>query len=242
VTHPALDEAGPTVSAVITGSDGAVIVTLQGDLDIMSAPDVRERLLSLLHPGVSRLVIDLSAIRYADASGVAALESTQRRAVLLGGAVRLAAPEPEVAKVLAATGISRHLKAYPTVRAALAGRASSSGTALPAAGVAATALRGLPAQARAGRGADSGELRAATAALLANADAWRDADPRRRFSPALGALAQAHAGASHATLVQAAQSLLAVLGREPLTYSPAVAVTASRLRGLFFPGPRLATG
>ena len=99
----------------------------------------------------------------------------------------------------------------------------------------------MPAQAQAD-GADSGELRAAIAALLANADAWRDADPRRRFSPALRALAQAHAGTSYATEAQAAQSLLAVLSREPLTHSPAVAATAGRLRGLFSAGPQLATG
>ena len=74
------------------------------------------------------------------------------------------------------------------------------------------------------------------------ADAWHDADPHRRFSPALRALAQAYAGSSYAVMAQAAQSLLSVLSREPLTYSPAVAATASRLRGLFSPVPQLATG
>ena len=91
----------------------------------------------------------------------------------------------------------------------------------------------LTAQAQAEPGAGNGELHAAVAALLADADAWRDADPRRRFSPALRALAQAYAGNNHAALVQAARSLLVVLGREPLTYSPVVAATASRLRRLF---------
>jgi len=102
--------------------------------------------------------------------------------------------------------------------------------------------RPLPAKAQAELGPDRGELRAAVAALLANADAWRDADPRRRFSPALRALAQAYAGSSYATMTQAAQSLLSILSSEPLTYSPAVAATASRLRGLFSPGSQLAIG
>ena len=82
--------------AGLTPLDGAVIVALGGDLDIASAPIVRERLLSLLRPGACRLVIDMSAVRYADASGLAALVSTQRRAVLLGGGLRLAALRPEV--------------------------------------------------------------------------------------------------------------------------------------------------
>jgi anti-sigma B factor antagonist len=233
LTHPAAEDIGPVTFTVLTGPDGAVIAAIGGDLDIASAPAVRERLLSLLSPGACRLVIDMSAVRYADASGLAVLASTQRRAVLLGGGLRLAALRPEVAGALAVTGLSRHLAAYPTVRAAVAGRQP---------GPAVTAVSELAAQAQAGPGADGGELHAAVAALLASADAWRDADPRRRFSPALRALAQADAGNSQTALVQAARSLLLVLGREPLTYSPVVAATASRLRRLFPAGRRPAMG
>jgi anti-sigma B factor antagonist len=246
VTYPATEDIGPITLTASTGRDGIVIVTLGGELDIVPTPAIRERLLSLLRPGVSRIVIDMSAIRYADASGLAVLVSTQRRAVLLGGTLRLAGLQPAVARVLAATGLSRHLAAYPTVQAAIAGRNLASRTPLPGASHAVAAR--VPAQAQAQAQAqaelrpDSGELRAAVAALLANADAWRDADPRRRFSPALRALAQAYAGTSYAAMTQAARSLLSVLSREPLTYSPAVAATASRLRGLFPPVPQLATG
>jgi anti-anti-sigma factor len=242
VTHPVAEDAGPLTLTALTAPDGAVIVTLAGDLDIASAPAARERLLSLVRPGACRLVIDMSAVRYTDASGLAVLVSTKRRAVLLGGELRLAALRPEVAGVLTVTGLSRHLAAYPTVRAAVAGRKPGRRTALPGTGPAVMTARTLPAQAQAEPGADSGELHSAVADLLANADAWRDADPRRRFSTALRALAQADAGTSHAALVQAARSLLSVLGREPLTYSPIVAATASRLRRLFSAGPRPAIG
>ncbi len=224
MTHPVAEDIGPVAPAVLPTPDGAVIVAIEGDLDLASAPAVRERLLSLLRPGACRLVIDMSAVRYADASGLAVLASTQRRADLLGGGLRLAAPRPQVAGVLTVSGLSRRLAAYPTVQAAVAGRK-------PAAAV--MAAPAVPVQAQAEPSADSGELHAAVAALLASADAWRDADPHRRFSLALRALAQAYAGNSHAALVQAARSLLSVLGREPLTYSPVVAATASGLRRLF---------
>ena len=242
MTHPVTEDVGLITGTVMTGRDGPVIVTLGCDLDIGSAPAVRERLLSLLRPGASRLVIDMSAVRYADASGLAVLVSTQRRAGLLGGTLRLAALQPEVVGVLAATGLSRHLEAYPTVEAALNGRKPGIRPALPGTGPAVTVARALPAQAQAEIGADCGELEAAVAALLANADAWRDADPRRRYSAALRALAQADAGTSRSALVDAARSLLSVLGREPLTYSPVVAATASRLRRLFPARPRLPVG
>ena len=44
------------------------------------------------------------------------------RARLLGGSLRLAAPSPEVARVLSASGINKHLDIFPTVRAAITGQ------------------------------------------------------------------------------------------------------------------------
>lgn len=240
VTNPVTESVGPFALAVMAGR-GAV-VALGGDLDIASVPAVRERLLSLLRPGVGLLVIDMSAVSYADASGVEVLVSTQRRAVLLGGTLRLAGLQPEVSRVLTVTGLSRRLGIYPTVAAAVADREPGIRTALPGTGPAVAPECVVPVQSQAEFGGARGELHAAVAALLASGDAWRDADPRRRFSPALRALAQADAGTSHAALVQAARSLLSVLSREPLTYSPAVAATAARLRRLFPAGSRLAMG
>ena len=96
-----------------------VIAALSGELDIACAPALREQLLGLLRPAASRLVIDLSAVSYADASGLAVLVATGRRAGLLGGLLRLAAPAPAVAKVLRITGLHQQLDIFPTVQAAI---------------------------------------------------------------------------------------------------------------------------
>jgi anti-anti-sigma factor len=211
---------------------GCTVAVLSGELDITSAPALREELLRLLSPAASRLIIDLSAAGYTDASGVAVLVGTARRAGLLGGWLRLASPAPGVARVLSVTGVGRHLATFPTVQAAITGQRPDARPAVT--GRRAALARPVPAPAA--RAAGSGELRTATTALLAHADAWRDADPRRRFTPALQALARACDGTSNAALNRAAQSLLAVLAREPLTPSPQVAATASRLRRLLDPG------
>jgi len=44
-----------------------------------------------------------------------------------------------------------------------------------------------------------------------HADAWRDADPQRQFTPALHALARAYAGTSYQALSQAAPWIASVL-------------------------------
>ena len=107
-----------------TERGGRVIATLRGDLCIASAPALREQLHNLLRRPVSQLIIDLSAVGHADASGLAVLVASGRRAGLLGGSLRLAGPSPEVAAVLAVTGMNQHLDVFPTLRAAMAGQRS----------------------------------------------------------------------------------------------------------------------
>jgi anti-sigma B factor antagonist len=98
---------------------GYVIAALSGELDIARAPALREKLHGSLRPAVGRLVIDLSRVSRADARGLAVLVGTGRRAGLLGGFLRLAAPTAAVAKVLRITGLHRQLDVFPTVQAAI---------------------------------------------------------------------------------------------------------------------------
>lgn len=85
--NPGLDVSARTVG-------GVTIAELAGELDIASAPDLREQLLGLLRPGSSRLLIDLSKVSLCDTSGLAVLVGIGRRARLLGGFLRLAAVSP----------------------------------------------------------------------------------------------------------------------------------------------------
>jgi anti-anti-sigma factor len=120
VTHPAADDSSLTLTSR-ADRGGCVIAALSGELGIASAPALREQLLSLLR-AASHLIIDLSAVQHADASGLAVLVGSRRRARLLGGSLRLAAPSPQVTRVLSATGLNQHLDIYPTVRAAITGQ------------------------------------------------------------------------------------------------------------------------
>jgi anti-anti-sigma factor len=111
---------------------GYVIAALGGELGIASAPALREQLLGLLR-AASHLILDLSAVQHADASGLAVLVGSARRARLLGGSLRLAAPSPEAARVLSATGLDQHLDIFPTIRAAITGQPRLPGVIFPSA-------------------------------------------------------------------------------------------------------------
>jgi anti-sigma B factor antagonist len=59
-------------------------------------------------------------VSHCDASGLAVLIGTGRRARLLGGFLRLAAVSPQVDQWLHITGLHQHLGVFPIVQAATA--------------------------------------------------------------------------------------------------------------------------
>jgi anti-anti-sigma factor len=108
------------------------IARLEGDLDIGTTPVLRERLLSVLGPGVRLLIIDLSGVSFCDVSALAVLIGTQRRARGLGSTVLLAAPRPQMAKLMRVTGLDRHFTICASLDDALPVQRGRPRTAIPA--------------------------------------------------------------------------------------------------------------
>jgi anti-sigma B factor antagonist len=98
---------------------GYVIAALSGERGIARAAALREKFPGLLRRAASRLVTGLSGVSYADASGLAVLTGTGRRAGLRGGFLRLAAPAAAVERVLRITGLRRQPDVFPAVQAAI---------------------------------------------------------------------------------------------------------------------------
>ena len=76
--------------------------------------------MSVLRPGIRRLVLDLSRVESCDPAGLAVLISTQRHAAEQGIVVLLAAPSPPAAELLHSTGLERYLTVCPDLPGALA--------------------------------------------------------------------------------------------------------------------------
>jgi anti-anti-sigma factor len=101
----------------LSSRDDCTVVTISGGLDIVSGPELREELIHLLDTEAIRIVVDLSAVTFCDVSGLAVLIGVSRRAWLLGGRLRLAAPSPQVTAVLRRTGLDLQFEILETVRA-----------------------------------------------------------------------------------------------------------------------------
>jgi anti-sigma B factor antagonist len=95
------------------------IVQICGELDVSTAPELRERLLAVLNRRtLSRLILDLSKLEFMDSSGMAVVVNTERRARLLGRTVVLVAPQRPVSRVLQICGVDRFLPIFDDISAA----------------------------------------------------------------------------------------------------------------------------
>jgi anti-sigma B factor antagonist len=78
----------------------AVIVTVQGEVDLHNSPDLRSALLSVLTPVPKRLILNLAAVPYMDSSAIAVLVEALQKLRPSGGRVMLICLQPRVKGLL----------------------------------------------------------------------------------------------------------------------------------------------
>lgn len=112
--------------------DGWVVVTVEGEMDLISSPAVRQKVHDAVAAGRRRVVLDLVDVRFCDSSGVGVLIGARRLMRSCAGRLRIVLPEevPAVAasegygggahvnRVLAALGVRRLFEVYPDLEAA----------------------------------------------------------------------------------------------------------------------------
>jgi anti-anti-sigma factor len=109
----------PQASLFVLSRPACTIARLEGELDIATVPALRERLLGVLSADVRLLIIDLSGVSFCDVAGLTVLIGPQRRATARGIVVRLAAPRPQLVKLLRITGLDHRLTICATLADAL---------------------------------------------------------------------------------------------------------------------------
>ncbi|MFD8695414.1 STAS domain-containing protein [Kitasatospora purpeofusca] len=86
------------------------IVSVSGDLDRDSAPDLRVELIRAIGlDGVATVVVDCTRVAFCDSSGLNTLLRARLIALEAGVELRLAAPSRQLARLLAVTGVDEVL-------------------------------------------------------------------------------------------------------------------------------------
>jgi anti-sigma B factor antagonist len=86
--------------------DGVAIVGVQGEVDVYTAPRLKEELTRLVEAGNARIVVAVGDVVYVDSSGLGVLIGALKRTRDAGGDLVVAAPNPRIARILSVTGLN----------------------------------------------------------------------------------------------------------------------------------------
>lgn len=95
------------------------VLRIVGEIDIYTAPALRERLSELKATGVTHVVLDTSGVTFLDSSGLGVLVSAQKRLRGHGGTIALVAAQERIVQLFRLTGLIRLFPPYPTVSEAI---------------------------------------------------------------------------------------------------------------------------
>lgn len=93
------------------------VLAVTGEVDVDTAPALRDTALAMLNRGADHLVIDLRGVTFMDSTGLGSLLRMHHRAGLLGASVHFVADQPAVLHLFDAMQLRRHLHVAPTVAA-----------------------------------------------------------------------------------------------------------------------------
>ena len=117
---PGTGASGGRDSAVsgVDRRDGALVVSLAGELDLYNAEEVRAALLEACAGEPAVLVVDLEEVRFIDSTALGVLIEARSKMVDRSG-FRLASPGLETRRALEVSGLDRHFLVHETVAEAL---------------------------------------------------------------------------------------------------------------------------
>jgi anti-sigma B factor antagonist len=100
--------------------DGATVVHVGGDLDVYTAPRLKETLDEAMI-GKTRLVLDLSGVQFIDSTALGVLVGALQQSQSNDGDFRLVVGDPFLLKIFHITGFDGVFSIHPQVEDALAG-------------------------------------------------------------------------------------------------------------------------
>jgi len=97
----------------------APVVTVAGEIDVATAPSLRDRLQARVAGGDATIVVDLLQVSFLDSTALGVLVGALKRCREAGGDLRLVIAEPRILKVFEITGLTEVFSIHPTVEDAL---------------------------------------------------------------------------------------------------------------------------
>jgi anti-sigma B factor antagonist len=99
---------------------GIEVIDVQGEIDMYTAPRLRELLIDLVSTGSYQLVVSLDKVGFLDSTGLGVLVGALRRVRAHDGSLDLVCAQQRILKILKVTGLTEVFGIYETVDQAIA--------------------------------------------------------------------------------------------------------------------------
>jgi anti-sigma B factor antagonist len=97
------------------------VLSVRGEVDVYTAPRLREKLVELVSQGHHQVVVDLESVDFLDSTGLGVLVGGLKRLRSHEGDLTLVCTQHRILKVFEITGLTKVFSIHDTVDAAVAG-------------------------------------------------------------------------------------------------------------------------
>ncbi|HVT66414.1 MAG TPA: STAS domain-containing protein [Trebonia sp.] len=101
---------------------GFTVVEVGGEIDVYTAPKLRERLISLVESGSYQLIVDMEGVEFLDSTGLGVLVGGLKRVRAHDGWIDLICTQSRILRIFRITGLSKVFSIYDSVPEAIAAR------------------------------------------------------------------------------------------------------------------------
>lgn len=96
------------------------VVEVVGEIDVYTAPKLREAFIDLVAQGSYQLVIDMEQVEFLDSTGLGVLVGGLKRVRAHDGALRLVCSQERILKIFRVTGLTKVFPIHANLAEALA--------------------------------------------------------------------------------------------------------------------------
>ncbi len=100
--------------------DGIEVVDVQGEIDLYTAPRLRELLIELISKDSYHLVVNLDRVVFLDSAGLGVLVGAVKRVRVHDGSLDVVCTQERILKIFKITGLTKVFGIHDTVGEALA--------------------------------------------------------------------------------------------------------------------------
>lgn len=103
---------------------GFTVIEVGGEIDVYTAPKLRERLVGLVESGSYRLIVDMESVEFLDSTGLGVLVGGLKRVRAHDGSLDLVCTQERILKIFRITGLTKVFGIHDTVDEAIKARKS----------------------------------------------------------------------------------------------------------------------